>query len=222
MKLPHPEPHQRRVVLGRRAAAGRPRGRAARPARACRSTSEYERLTTASSRWPRPSSARGARRAGHRHRGGVRRRPRARPRRGRGGVLDGDGAGGERLRRTRPTAVNLAWALERMARVAASRATLAGRARAPGGEARAIHREDVAACRAMGAHRRRARPRRRDDPHALQRRGARDGRLRHGARGHARGARAGQARARRRRARRAPCSRARGSPRGSSRATAST
>ena len=49
-----------------------------------------------------------------------------------------------RLRRTRPTAVNLAWALDRMARVAGrDLATLAA-------EARAIHREDVAACRAMG------------------------------------------------------------------------
>jgi methylthioribose-1-phosphate isomerase len=49
-----------------------------------------------------------------------------------------------RLRRTRPTAVNLAWALERMARVPSrDLASLAA-------EARAIHREDVAACRAMG------------------------------------------------------------------------
>jgi len=49
-----------------------------------------------------------------------------------------------RLRRTRPTAVNLAWALDRMARVPRRDvATLAA-------EARAIHREDVAACRAMG------------------------------------------------------------------------
>ena len=49
-----------------------------------------------------------------------------------------------RLRRTRPTAVNLAWALDRMARVA--RRDVASLA----AEARAIHREDVAACRAMG------------------------------------------------------------------------
>jgi methylthioribose-1-phosphate isomerase len=80
----------------------------------------------------------------------------------------------ERLRRTRPTAVNLAWALERMARVAASSVSaLAGQASALAGqasalaeqasalagqadveslasEARAIHREDVAACRAIG------------------------------------------------------------------------
>jgi methylthioribose-1-phosphate isomerase len=49
-----------------------------------------------------------------------------------------------RLRRTRPTAVNLSWALDRMARVAQRDvATLAA-------EARSIHREDVAACRAMG------------------------------------------------------------------------
>jgi methylthioribose-1-phosphate isomerase len=49
----------------------------------------------------------------------------------------------ERLRRTRPTAVNLAWALARMARVGADLEALAR-------EARAIHREDVAACRAIG------------------------------------------------------------------------
>jgi len=57
------------------------------------------------------------------------------------------------LRRTRPTAVNLAWALERM------RVTVVRVADQPhprrvmelGIEARNIHREDVAACRAMGA-----------------------------------------------------------------------
>lgn len=49
----------------------------------------------------------------------------------------------ERLRRTRPTAVNLAWALERMARVGGDVGALAS-------EARAIHREDVAACRVIG------------------------------------------------------------------------
>jgi methylthioribose-1-phosphate isomerase len=49
----------------------------------------------------------------------------------------------ERLRRTRPTAVNLAWALERMTRVSPGLEALAT-------EARAIHREDVASCRAMG------------------------------------------------------------------------
>lgn len=48
-----------------------------------------------------------------------------------------------RLRRTRPTAVNLAWAVERMRRVGRDLAALAA-------EARAIHREDVAACRAIG------------------------------------------------------------------------
>ncbi len=48
-----------------------------------------------------------------------------------------------RLRRTRPTAVNLAWALDRMARVDRDLHRLAA-------EARAIHREDVEACRAMG------------------------------------------------------------------------
>lgn len=53
------------------------------------------------------------------------------------------GAAIARLRRTRPTAVNLAWALDRMGRVAPDLDLLAA-------EARAIHREDVEACRTMG------------------------------------------------------------------------
>jgi methylthioribose-1-phosphate isomerase len=57
------------------------------------------------------------------------------------------------LRATRPTAVNLAWALDRMGRAARA---VAGkphpdRLLALAVEARAIHTEDVAACRAMGA-----------------------------------------------------------------------
>jgi methylthioribose-1-phosphate isomerase len=52
-----------------------------------------------------------------------------------------------RLRRTRPTAVNLGWALDRMARTHAAHP---GDAPLLAAEARAIHREDVAACRAMG------------------------------------------------------------------------
>jgi methylthioribose-1-phosphate isomerase len=59
----------------------------------------------------------------------------------------------ERLRRTRPTAVNLAWALDRMGsrvREVAACSTSERLARLAG-EARAIHREDVAACRAIGA-----------------------------------------------------------------------
>jgi methylthioribose-1-phosphate isomerase len=57
-----------------------------------------------------------------------------------GGDVD---AGIARLRRTRPTAVNLAWALDRMARAPRDVPALAA-------EARAVHREDVAACRTMG------------------------------------------------------------------------
>jgi methylthioribose-1-phosphate isomerase len=57
------------------------------------------------------------------------------------------------LRATRPTAVNLAWALDRMGRLARE---LGGEGEASrvarlAAEARAIHAEDVAACRAMGA-----------------------------------------------------------------------
>jgi methylthioribose-1-phosphate isomerase len=57
------------------------------------------------------------------------------------------------LRATRPTAVNLAWALDRMGRVARDVAaqTASSRAERLAAEARAIHIEDVAACRAMGA-----------------------------------------------------------------------
>jgi methylthioribose-1-phosphate isomerase len=58
-----------------------------------------------------------------------------------------------RLRATRPTAVNLAWALDRMGRAAASllATPYLDRFIALGREARAIHREEVAACKAMGA-----------------------------------------------------------------------
>jgi methylthioribose-1-phosphate isomerase len=57
------------------------------------------------------------------------------------------------LRATRPTAVNLAWALDRMARVVTEVAgqSPASRDERLAAEARAIHTEDVAACKAMGA-----------------------------------------------------------------------
>lgn len=53
------------------------------------------------------------------------------------------------LKATRPTAVNLAWAVERMLAVAA-RTPPSDVSAALAAEARAIHREDVAACVAMG------------------------------------------------------------------------
>lgn len=61
-------------------------------------------------------------------------------------------ASDQRLRRTRPTAVNLAWALDRMGRVAGELSSLAHERRVAqlAAEARAIHREDVEACRAIG------------------------------------------------------------------------
>ncbi|MEZ4335349.1 MAG: S-methyl-5-thioribose-1-phosphate isomerase [Sandaracinaceae bacterium] len=67
--------------------------------------------------------------------------------------LVANGAAGRVLDGTRPTAVNLAWAIARMSRRAAEVASQAPpeRARAMREEAEAIHREDVAACRAMGA-----------------------------------------------------------------------
>lgn len=57
------------------------------------------------------------------------------------------------LRATRPTAVNLAWALDRMKRVAAEAATLdyPSRTEKVAQEARSLHRHEVAACRALGA-----------------------------------------------------------------------
>jgi methylthioribose-1-phosphate isomerase len=62
-------------------------------------------------------------------------------------------AAAERLRRTRPTAVNLAWALDRISKVVREVAREPRRDRVArlATEARAIHREDVEACRAMGA-----------------------------------------------------------------------
>ncbi len=59
----------------------------------------------------------------------------------------------ELLRATRPTAVNLAWALDRMGGVARGVAGSPAPARVErlAAEARAIHVEDVAACRTMGA-----------------------------------------------------------------------
>jgi methylthioribose-1-phosphate isomerase len=58
-----------------------------------------------------------------------------------------------RLRATRPTAANLAWAIARMQRVAAeiSQASRIDRVQRLAAEARAIHREDVAACKKIGA-----------------------------------------------------------------------
>jgi methylthioribose-1-phosphate isomerase len=68
------------------------------------------------------------------------------------GFLDAVTAAGSRLRATRPTAVNLAWALARMDRVARAVASqpASDRVRRLALEARAIHREDVESCRALG------------------------------------------------------------------------
>jgi methylthioribose-1-phosphate isomerase len=63
-----------------------------------------------------------------------------------------NGVAGRILGQTRPTAVNLAWAIARMARVAGQVAAHEPEARYAAllAEAEAIHREDVAACREMG------------------------------------------------------------------------
>ena len=60
---------------------------------------------------------------------------------------------GRLLAATRPTAVNLFWAIERMLTAARASAHLSREQRAErlADEALSIHREDVAACKAMGA-----------------------------------------------------------------------
>jgi methylthioribose-1-phosphate isomerase len=57
------------------------------------------------------------------------------------------------LRASRPTAVNLAWALDRMSKVASEHASLefAARTDKMAREARALHRDEIAACRKLGA-----------------------------------------------------------------------
>ncbi len=66
--------------------------------------------------------------------------------------LMANGVASRVLNETRPTAINLAWAIARMSRRAADVAneTPEERAHAMQVEAEAIHREDVEACRAMG------------------------------------------------------------------------
>ncbi len=60
---------------------------------------------------------------------------------------------GEDLKRARPTAVNLAWAVDRMAVKAREAAGCAGDlASVLSAEAEAIHAEDIASCKAMGAN----------------------------------------------------------------------
>ena len=65
--------------------------------------------------------------------------------------LIANGVAGRVLSQARPTAVNLGWAVARMAHCAASSAKLSPRERGAAmlAEAEAIHREDVAACHAM-------------------------------------------------------------------------
>ena len=57
-----------------------------------------------------------------------------------------------RLASTRPTAVNLFWALERMRRVVSANAEPVAQLEALEREARAIHEEDQSMCSAMGRH----------------------------------------------------------------------
>jgi methylthioribose-1-phosphate isomerase len=123
-----------------------------------------------------------------------------------------------RLRRTRPTAVNLSWALARMARVVTRVVALAPDERVAllAAEARAIHSEDVAACWAMGRIGAERVP---NDAVILTHCNA--GALATGGVGTALGV-VRAARQAGKRVRVVACSRARASPRGSSHATAST
>lgn len=61
-------------------------------------------------------------------------------------------AAGATLMETRPTAVNLAWAVQRQLRVLAACRTAEEKAEAARREAEAICQEDIAACRAIGQH----------------------------------------------------------------------
>lgn len=69
-----------------------------------------------------------------------------------GSFLEAMSSAAQRLRRTRPTAVNLSWALDRMMAVArtVAHAPPQERLRRLSSEARSIHVEDVEACRAIG------------------------------------------------------------------------
>ena len=125
------------------------------------------------------------------------------------------------LRATRPTASNLAWALERMLRLA-EEADDADAARRRWRRRRVrIHQEDIAACRRIGANGGGPAPGRRLAAHPLQHRLAGHRRLRHRAGRGPRRLGAGQAASMCTSRRRGRSCRARGSPPGSSSATAS-
>ena len=121
---------------------------------------------------------------------------------------------------TRPTAVNLFWAIERMKRAFAAEANAGASVEQIkerlDREADAIHDEDVASCRAMGAFGAEVVPADARDLHALQCRRARDRRLRHGARRDPRRGRKRQAASRCSPTKRVRFCRARASPPGSS------
>ena len=189
---------------GRARDLARPLGRL--PPRAARSDQAADRGSRAALRRPGPKSPRRSARSSC-----AGRRPSASPppsalRSPRAGAArdDWDGLMADLeeaikgLAATRPTAVNLFWALDRMRRAAlAHRAAPLGELRQRlHEEAQAILDEDVAANRAMGAHGVALVPAGAAHPHALQRRRAGHRGIRHGARRDPRGARAGTGRAR--------------------------
>ena len=121
-------------------------------------------------------------------------------------VLDGDEAFFARLDQavaqlggSRPTAVNLFWALERLKRLAhgqRGKRTMRQIAETLLAEARGVHEEDRQICRAIGRVWGRTALERTGGAHALQRRRTGDGRLWHGAGRVLHGPRAGKETAR--------------------------
>ena len=124
------------------------------------------------------------------------------------------------LAATRPTAVNLFWAIERMKQRFSTLAARPGSTTASVrtgliAEAQRMYDEDIAACRRMGAPRRLPAAQIRRRPHPLQRGSPRHLRLRHRAWRHPLRRRTGQQLSTSMLTKPAPSSRARVSPRGS-------
>ena len=207
------------------------RGGAHRPARAAAGGALRHLPYLARGRGPHQRHD-GPRRAGHRrHRG---RRHRARGRRARPTPSPDDPAAfraaleqaASGLLATRPTAVNLRWALDEMRRSLERRSPPAAERCAAAVAAMLLRgrRHPRRRHRPLPAHRRARRGAlqgRRPHPHALQRRRPGDGRLRHGARRHPLGLRPLPGRLRVWSTRRGPGCRAPASPPGSSRSRAS-
>ena len=101
---------------------------------------------------------------------------------------------GDTLAATRPTAVNLFWAIQRMRdkynALAQANTPIPEIKAALIKEAQQMYDEDIAACKSMGVHGAAPAPTARHRPHPLQRRRSRHLRLRHRPRSHSRRRRA--------------------------------